>query len=190
MMYFRAFKPLAQVRQGESAALWVIRAYQGSTTRAEPHGGDEEELEVLAGRLCPAVMKTSLGGWTPIRASQTTTQAVPGSRSQHNIQPMGKLRLTLRRMTARCTTTAGTATIDSRSQADGRLAQGAAEFSDARTHRGSTRHLQGGFGGSFLTIPCARDEKTLVFVCCVRDCHPITIGNGKSAVSHRLVSRA
>jgi hypothetical protein len=188
MMYSRALKPLVKSPERARRARWS-RAYLDPTTRVEPHGGDDGGMEVLVGCLCPAVSETSLGGWTPIRALRMTTRAVPSPRSQHNVQRKGE-------------TEAGFETIDSiphyhgvdctithLSQADGRLAQRAAEFSDARTHRGSTRHLQGGWWGSSLTIPSVRDEKTLVFACCIRDCHPITIGNGKSAASIGLFSR-
>lgn len=50
------------------------------TTRAETRGGDDEELEVVAGACALPLMTTSPGGWTPIRTLQTTTQAVPASR--------------------------------------------------------------------------------------------------------------
>ena len=78
MEYLRALKPFVKSPERMSRARWS--AHTCPTTRAEARGGDDEGIEVLVGRLRLAVMETSPGGWTPIRAVQTTTQAVPASR--------------------------------------------------------------------------------------------------------------
>ncbi len=72
-MHFRALKPLAQVRQGESAS-HRLAAHTCPTTRAETHGGEYSGMEVVAGACALPFMTTSPGGWTPFRASQTTTE--------------------------------------------------------------------------------------------------------------------
>lgn len=187
MMHFCALKLFVKSPERMSRARWS--AHTCPTTRAETRGGDEDKMEVLAGRLCPAVRGTSLGGCVPIRALPTTTQVVPASRPAGRSVMNGEPPAELETYDSPLHYHTGTVTIDARSQADGRLAQKAAEFSDARTHRGCTRHLQGGFGVSSLTIPGVWDEKTLVLACGIRDCHPITIGNGESATSIGLVYR-
>jgi len=78
-MNFRALKPFGKSPERVAATnRWS--AHTCPLTRAEARGGDDEGMEVVAGACALPFMTTSPGGWTPIRASQTTTQAVPVSR--------------------------------------------------------------------------------------------------------------
>jgi hypothetical protein len=133
------------------------------TTRAEARGGDDEELEVVAGACAQPLMTTSPGGWTPIRASQTTTQAVPASRpagrSVTNGEPPAEPE-TFDRFTHDHVDDC--AIFPNRRRQCDRLARQGSGSSVISTDHGMTCHLAGGFGD--LRVHGRWCEKTQVAV--------------------------